>query len=176
MLYEYLGKFPNLHETVFIADGARIIGEVFIGKDSSIWFNTVIRGDVQYVKIGERSNIQDMCMIHVTHDTNPTNIGNDVSVGHSVTLHGCTIEDKCLIGMGAIVLDDAVIPSGCFVGAGSLVTPRFACEPGMLILGSPAKAVRPVNDREKQMIEAAAMHYINYSRDFRNSPRKETWN
>ena len=173
MLYEYLGKYPRIHESVYITDGVRIIGDVEIGKDSSVWFNTVIRGDVQYIKIGERSNIQDMCMIHVTHDTNPTNIGDDVSVGHSVTLHGCTLKDKCLIGMGSIVLDDAIIPTNCFVAAGSIVAPRFTCEPGMLILGQPAKAIRPVNEREQKMIADAAMHYINYSRNFRKSPRKE---
>ncbi|MCD4657622.1 MAG: gamma carbonic anhydrase family protein [Planctomycetes bacterium] len=173
MLYEYLGKFPFIHESVYITDGVRIIGDVEIGRNSSVWFNTVIRGDVQYVKIGERTNIQDMCMIHVTHDTNPTNVGDDVSVGHSVTLHGCTLKDKCLIGMGSIVLDDAIIPSNCLVAAGSLVPPRFTCEPGMLIMGQPAKAVRPINEREQKMITDAAKHYINYSQNFRQSPRKE---
>src|SRR5579872_6219626 len=107
----YVGKSPQIDDSVFLCDGVRIIGDVVISKDSSIWFNSVVRGDVYYIRIGDRTNIQDNCTLHVTHDTYALNIGNDVTVGHNATLHGCTIHDTVLIGMGAIVLDNAEIHS-----------------------------------------------------------------
>ncbi len=145
-LIEYKGVEPKLSENVWIAKGAIVVGDVTVGKDCSIWFGAVVRGDVHYIKIGDRTNIQDLSMIHVTHfkksdrsDGNPTIIGNDVTIGHKVMLHGCTVEDGCLIGMSATILDGAVIGKNSIVGAGSLVTMNKKFPPNSLIMGSPEK-------------------------------------
>ena len=126
----YRGITPQIHESVFIAEGARIIGDVTIGRDSSVWFNSVVRGDVHRIRIGEKTNIQDNCVLHVTHARYALTIGSNVTVGHSVVLHGCTIGDFCIIGMGAIVLDNAFVNSGSFVAAGALVPENFVVPKG----------------------------------------------
>jgi carbonic anhydrase/acetyltransferase-like protein (isoleucine patch superfamily) len=163
----YLGKSPIIDPTVFLCDGVRIIGDVVIGKDSSIWFNSVVRGDVFYIRIGERTNIQDNCTLHVTHDTYALTIGNDVTVGHSATLHGCTIRDNVLIGMGATVLDDAVINSHSLIAAGSVVLQKTVVPEGMLVAGVPAKVIRPLTDSERADVAQGAKNYMEYVRRYR---------
>ena len=141
MIKSYQGHDPQLHETVYIAHGAWVIGRVAMGEDSSVFYNTVIRGDVSTITIGERTNIQDNSTLHV-NKKDPLTIGSDVTVGHNGIVHGCTVKDRVMIGMGAIILDRAVIESDCFVAAGSLVAPGKTFPPGSMIMGSPAKAVR----------------------------------
>jgi len=164
IFFPYEGKLPNVHSSVFIASGAKIIGDVEIGKDSSVWYNAVIRGDVNFIKIGELTNVQDSSMFHVTHETNPLIIGNKVTIGHSVTLHGCTINDLCLIGMGAVVLDGAVIESQSVVAAGAVVTPNFTVPSGTLAAGIPAKIIRPLKESELKELELSAQRYLEYSK------------
>jgi len=160
---------PKIAENVFVAQSADIIGRVTIGKDSSIWFGVVVRGDVHRIEIGERTSIQDKSMVHVTHykkadesDGHPTIVGNDVTVGHSVVLHGCKIEDACLIGMSATILDGAVIGKESIVGAGSLVTKGKIFPPRSLIMGSPAKLVRELTDDEVAELYASAKRYVSF--------------
>lgn len=162
-LFPYLGSFPRLSENVFLASGVKIIGDVEIGPDSSVWYNTVIRGDVNYIRIGSLTNIQDCSMLHVTNGTYPLNIGNMVTIGHSVTLHGCTIKDLCLIGMGAVVLDGAVVEEKALVAAGSVVKPNFVVPGGKLVAGVPAKIVRDLTDIELDDFEKSALRYKKYT-------------
>ncbi len=162
----YKGMMPTIADGVLLTDGARVIGDVHVGKDSSIWFNAVVRGDVNFVRIGERSNVQDNSMLHVTHEGNPCLVGNDVTIGHSVVLHACTIEDYCLIGMGAIVLDRVVIGKESLVGAGSLVPQGKVFPPRSMIIGSPAKVVRELTDEEVAKLHHSAVHYVNVARNY----------
>lgn len=171
MLKPYKGKWPVLGEGVFVEDSAQVIGDVVIGKDSSIWFNAVVRGDVHYIRIGDRTNVQDNSTLHVTKDTYPLIIGNDITIGHNVVLHGCTIKDRCLIGMGAIILDNAEIGEDCIVGAGALVTEGMKVPPGSLVLGIPAKVVREITPEAKAKILKSAQNYIEYSRNY-TTPEK----
>jgi carbonic anhydrase/acetyltransferase-like protein (isoleucine patch superfamily) len=162
----YKGIYPKIHETVFIVESAIIIGDTEIGEYSTIWFNAVIRGDVNYIRIGSRTNIQDLCMLHVTKDTRPLILGNEITVGHSVTLHGCTIKDRCLIGMGATILDAAVVGEDCIIGAGALVTEGSVIPPGTLAMGVPAKPKRDLTDAERARIKQSAQNYIEYARTY----------
>lgn len=159
-LIDFEGKFPTVADGVFVAPGASVIGEVELGIDSSVWYNAVIRGDVCPISIGARTNIQDLSVIHVTSGTHPTTIGDDVTVGHGATIHGCEIEDRCLIGMGAIILDGAVVESESLVAAGSLIPPGMRIPSGSLVMGSPAKIKRELTDEERASIEASAYHYV----------------
>ena len=163
-LFPYRNMFPKLGENVFLASGVKIIGDVTIGKDSSVWYNTVIRGDVHYIKIGESTNIQDCSMLHVTNGKFPLNIGNKVTIGHSVSLHGCTLNDLCLIGIGAIILDGAIVESNSMVAAGALVKQNFIVPSGKLVAGVPAKIVRDLTKAEIENIEAGAYRYVEYAR------------
>lgn len=163
------GKAPRIHPGVFIAAGARIIGDVEIGENSSVWFNVVIRGDVHSIKIGRRTNIQDLVMCHVTNRKYALNIGDDVTVGHSAVLHGATIHDRILIGMGAVVLDAAVIESNSIVAAGAVVRERFTVPEGTLVAGVPAKVVRELTDEERAGAAQGAVNYEGYIRRFRDS-------
>lgn len=163
---EYSNKIPQLGENVFIAPGAMVIGDVEIGADSSVWFNTVIRGDVFHIRIGKETNIQDNSVIHVSTGRHAAIIGDRVTVGHRVILHGCTIEDDALIGMGAIVMDRCVVGKGAFVGAGALVTEGTIIPPGMLAVGSPAKVKRPLTDEEKAHVALAAQGYAMLSKEY----------
>ena len=174
MLRTFQGIRPTIADSAFIEETAVIIGDVVIGEDSSIWFNTVVRGDVHYIRIGRRTNIQDLCMLHVTHDTHPLMIGNEVTVGHRVVLHGCTIQDRVLIGMGAIVMDGAVIGEDCIVGAGSLVTEGTVVPPKSLIFGSPARIRRPATEKELAWIAQSAENYVRYARQYLSGPDKPT--
>ncbi|MFP4508639.1 MAG: gamma carbonic anhydrase family protein [Spirochaetota bacterium] len=168
-LIPFDGAYPVLHETAFLAPGSWIIGDVTIGPGSSVWFNAVVRGDVHYIRIGAGSNIQDNCVIHVTHDTNPAHIGDNVTVGHGAIIHGCTIEDTCLVGMGATVLDRAVIHSGALVAAGALVPPGFEVPSGTLVAGVPARVVRNLRPDEQQELRDAAGRYVSYARQQREA-------
>ena len=161
-VFAYHRKMPKLHPSVILADGAKVIGDVEIGEHSGIWFNAVIRGDVNYIRIGARTNVQDNSVLHVTTDTAPMNIGSDVTIGHSALLHGCTIEDCCLIGMGAIVLDQAHIHKFAMVAAGALVLEGCEVPEGMLVAGIPAKVKRALTEAEKLMIRQSAEHYVRY--------------
>jgi carbonic anhydrase/acetyltransferase-like protein (isoleucine patch superfamily) len=173
MIIKFKEWTPQLKKNAWIAKGASVIGRVSMGEDSAVWFGCVVRGDVHYITIGDRSNIQDLSMIHVTHhkrddmsDGNPTIIGNDVTVGHRVMLHGCTIEDACLIGMSATILDGAVIGKESIVGAGSLVTKNKIFPPRSLIMGTPAKVVRELNDAEIEELYASATRYVSFKNEY----------
>lgn len=162
-LFPYQDLFPKLHESVFLASGVKIIGDVEIGADSSVWYNTVIRGDVHYVKIGSMTNIQDCSMLHVTNGKYPLNIGNKVTIGHSVKLHGCTLKDLCLIGIGSIILDGAIVQEKAMVAAGAVVKPNFIVTSGTLAAGVPAKIVRDLSDQEMMDFENSALRYKKYT-------------
>lgn len=165
-LLKYLNWVPDLGKDVFLASGSFVIGRVTIGDESSVWFNTVVRGDVNEISIGRRTNIQDNCTIHVTDGGNATVIGDGVTVGHQVMLHACTIEDYSLIGMGATLLDGAVIGAESLVGAGSLVTQGKKFPARSLILGNPAKAVRSLNEEEIANLHRSADHYCVASQNY----------
>lgn len=171
MLIEYLGKKPQLHESVFVAEGVHVIGDVSIGKDSSLWFNTVVRGDVNYIRIGDRTNVQDNSVIHVTHEKFPTVIASNVTVGHAAIIHGCTVEDFTLIGMGAILLDGCRIGKHSLVAAGSLVREGFVVPPGSLVAGVPARVVRQLKIEELRRLEESAQHYVDYVSNYRQEGR-----
>ncbi len=162
----FQGILPKLSPGVLICTGAVVIGDVTIGKDSNVWFNTVMRGDVQKIEVGEGCNIQDNTTVHVTNKVGPVKIGSFVTVGHNATIHACTIDNYVLIGMGSTVLDNAHIPERCLVGAGSVVTASQQFEPGHLIVGSPAKAVRKLKDSEFEFLEKSAVHYIQLAKKY----------
>lgn len=166
LIKPYKGIMPKIHETVFMVENAVVIGDTEIGEYSSLWFNAVVRGDVNYIRIGDRTNVQDNSVLHVTNKTCPLIIGDDITIGHSVTLHGCTVEDRCLIGMGAIVLDNAVIGAGSLVAAGTLVPEGMRIEPGSLVMGLPAKVVRKLDKKESEKITQSAVNYMGYARDY----------
>lgn len=167
MIDSFQGNIPKFPSSVFIAPSADVIGDVEIGAFSSIWFGSVVRGDVHYIRIGERTNIQDLSMLHVTRKTHPLVIGNDVTVGHSVTLHGCTIHDRVLIGMGAIVLDGVVVSKGSIIGAGSIVTEGTEIPSGVLAFGAPARVKRDLKEEERAFLEASARHYVELAKIYR---------
>jgi len=162
-LLPYLETFPKVHSSVFLAEGVKVIGDVEIGEDSSVWYNSVIRGDVHYIKIGKMTNIQDCSMLHVTNGRYPLNIGDKVTIGHSVKLHGCTLQNLCLIGIGAIVLDGAIVEEKSMVAAGSVVKPNFIVPSGKLVAGVPAKIVRDLTQEELDEFEKSAIRYKKYS-------------
>ncbi len=158
------GFTPKIHSSVFVAESANIIGDVAIGENSSVWYQTVIRGDVMPIRIGDSTNIQDGSIIHGTYGKYATTIGNEVTIGHQVVLHGATVSDRCLIGMGSILMDGSFIASNCIVGAGALVTEGFRCEEeGWLILGRPAKAVRKLKIEELNFLKQSADNYRLYT-------------
>ena len=171
-LTPYFDTFPKLGEACYIHDSAQIIGDVQIGRDSSVWCNTVLRGDVNRIVIGNCSNIQDFAMGHVSHknaakpDGSPLIIGNHVTIGHSVILHGCTVGDECLIGMGSIVMDDAVIEKQVMLGAGSLVSPGKTLESGYLYVGRPAVRVRALSAEEIAYLRYSAEHYVRVKNNY----------
>ena len=159
MITSYQQTRPVLHETVYVAPGARVIGRVVMAEDSSVYYNTVIRGDIDAITIGARTNIQDNSTLHVNKG-DPVSIGSEVTVGHNAIVHGCTVNDRVLIGMGAIILDRAVLESDCYVAAGSLVAPGKTFPPGSMIMGSPAKVVRQLSQGEIDDIIRVAAHYV----------------
>ncbi len=168
MIISFKGMTPKVNETVFVAEGAQIIGDVEIGRDSSVWFNSVIRGDVNFIRIGESTNIQDNCVLHVTHQKYPLVVGSNVTVGHAAILHGATVGDCCLIGMGSTILDNARIGPYAFVAAGSLVLENFEVPEGTLVAGVPAKVKRLLTQEERQKLIQSAAHYVDYAKQYRS--------
>jgi len=165
----FQGKTPVLGTEVFLADNAVLVGDVEVGARSSIWFGAVLRGDVFHIRIGEETSIQDNSVVHVTHGRNATLVGSRVTVGHAVTLHGCVIRDRCIIGMGSTILDNAEIGERCIVGAGALVTPGTRIPPGTLALGAPARPKRDLTQDELEWIEFSAKHYVDLARNYGSS-------
>ena len=158
------GKYPQIPEDCYVADNATIVGEVSLGKECSIWFNAVIRGDVHYIKIGNKVNVQDGAVIHATYQKSPTNIGNNVSIGHNALVHGCTIHDNVLIGMGSIIMDDCVIESNSIIAAGAVVTKNTHVASGSIYAGVPAKKVKDISQELiAGEIHRIANNYVNYS-------------
>ncbi len=162
MLRPYQGIMPTIHPTVFVDESAQVVGNVTIGRDSSIWHNAVLRGDVNTIQIGERSNIQDGVVVHGTFRKYSVVIGNDVSIGHNAVVHGCTIHANCLIGIGAIILDNATIGENCTIGAGTLVTEGMVIAPGSLVLGVPGRITRQLTEHEIQELHERAARYVMY--------------
>lgn len=161
-------KHPQIPEDCFIAENATIVGEVSLGKQCSVWFNTVIRGDVHFIKMGDKVNVQDGAVIHATYQKSPTNIGNNVSIGHNAIVHGCTIHDNVLVGMGSIVMDDCIIESNSIIAAGAVVTKSTVVESGSIYAGIPAKKVKDIS---KELISGEinriADNYVEYSSWFK---------
>ena len=159
-VYPYLGVWPRLGERVFLAPSAEVAGDVEAGDDVSFWFHTAARGDVNWMRIGPRTNVQDGAVLHVTHDTHPLVVGAGVVIGHAAVLHGCTVEDGALVGIGARVLDGAVVETGAQIGAGAVVSPGTRIPAHHLALGVPARVTRPLSDGEREQIPAIAARYV----------------
>jgi len=162
IIRSYDGKEPRFGQRVFVAENAAVIGNVELGDDVSIWFATTVRGDVNAIRIGARTNVQDNCTIHVTHNDWATLIGEDVTIGHGAIVHGCTVQRGALIGMGSRVLDGAVIGESAMVGAGALVPEGMQVPPRTLVLGVPARVKRPLTDEELAHLELSWKHYVEY--------------
>jgi carbonic anhydrase/acetyltransferase-like protein (isoleucine patch superfamily) len=176
VIRSYRGKAPVIDASVYVDPGAQVIGDVVIGPQSSVWCNAVVRGDVNTIRIGARTNIQDLSVLHVTRKTAPLRVGDEVTVGHAVILHGCTIEDRCLIGMGAIVMDGAVVGRESIIGAGALVTEGTVIPPRSLAVGVPATVRRPLRPEEVAFLAKSAANYVQDAEDYRadgaaNNPR-----
>ena len=160
MLIAHDGIAPRIAPSAYVQASAQVIGDVHLGAESSVWFNSVLRGDVFHIRIGARTSIQDNSTVHVTTGRHPTLVGDDVTVGHNVVLHGCSVGNRCLIGIGAIVLDRCDLGDDCIVGAGSLLVPGTVIPAGHLALGSPAKVVRPLTDAEREHVLQSARNYV----------------
>ena len=174
MIQDFIGRSPQLDETNFVAETAALIGDVHLAQDVSIWFGASLRGDVNRIRIGERSNVQDNAVVHVTHGTAPTTIGKGVTIGHSAVVHGCTIENDVLVGMGSIILDQAVIGARSIIGAGALVTTGVIIPPESLVLGSPAKVIRKLRSEEIDSIFEYASNYVRYKNIYLGVERPDT--
>jgi carbonic anhydrase/acetyltransferase-like protein (isoleucine patch superfamily) len=171
VILAYDGKSPSIAPGAWIAPGAVVTGDVRIGEGSSVWFQSVVRGDVNFIRIGARTNIQDLSMVHVTGGTHPCIVGDEVTVGHRVVLHGCTVGDRCLVGIGAIVLDGAVLEPESMVGAGALVPPGFVVPAGKLVLGAPCKVKRELTPEERASFRSSAERYAGYAARYRGEGR-----
>ncbi len=169
MITNFKDKFPEIADTCYIADDADVIGDVVIGEHSSIWFKTVVRGDVNIIRIGKNTNIQDSSVLHVNSGTHPLHIGDDVTAGHMVILHGCTIKDRVLIGMGSIVQDGAVIESDTLIAAGSVVTQNSRIPSGKLVMGTPAKIKRDLTSEEIESIKISSENYVKNAEAYRKT-------
>jgi len=172
MIKAYKDKQPQIHTTAFVAGNATIIGDVVIGAESSVWFNATVRGDVNFIRVGARTNIQDAVVVHVTKDFYSTTIEDEVTIGHSATIHGCHIERGCLIGIGAIILDGARIGHHSIIAAGALVTPRTIVPPHSMVMGSPAKVKRELTDEELASLERYWRNYVEYTKEYKGVNRK----
>jgi carbonic anhydrase/acetyltransferase-like protein (isoleucine patch superfamily) len=170
MIQSFQNLSPKIHESAFVADDAIIIGDVEIGAESSVWFGSILRGDVNHIRIGARTNVQDGSIIHVSRKTHPTILEDEVTLGHRVTLHGCHIETGCLIGIGAIILDGVRVGRNSLVAAGSLVTPNTQIPPRSLVMGSPAKVKRELGDDQVKDLERFWQNYVSLSRIYQNQP------
>jgi gamma-carbonic anhydrase len=160
--------FPRVHDTAFVTDDAILIGDVEIGEDSSVWFGSILRGDVNYIRIGERTNIQDQTIIHVSSKGLPTIVGDEVTVGHRVTLHACHVERGCLIGIGAILMDGVRVGSQSLVGADSLLTPGTQIPPRSLVIGSPARVKRELSEDELSSLDRSWRNYVELKEQYRS--------
>ena len=170
-IYALDGAAPKIADSAWVADSAQVMGNVVLAEDASIWFGVVIRGDTETIRIGRGSNIQDLSVLHADHGM-PLTVGEDVTVGHQVMLHGCTVGDGSLIGIGAVVLNGAKIGKGCLVGAGSLVTEGKEFPDGSMILGSPAKVVRQLTPEQLEGLRQSAKHYVDNAQRFRTGLKK----
>lgn len=166
MVLTHKGETPLIHETSFVAENATLIGKVQLAEDTGVWFGAVIRGDVEQIKIGRGTNIQDNTVVH-TSKGYPTTLGEEVTVGHGAIVHGCTIGDRVLVGMGAIILDGAIVESDCMIGAGALIPPGKTIPSKSLVVGSPGKVVRQLTDEELESLKASAKRYIAYSKEYK---------
>ena len=171
MLRPHRAGRPRVAPSAFVDESAQVIGDVEIGDDSSVWMNVVLRGDVNWIRIGDRTNIQDGSVLHGMSGTHPTRLGDEVTVGHGAILHGCVVEDRCLIGIGAIVLNGAVVGSGSIVAAGTLVAEGTAIPPGSLVMGSPGRVRRATSADEAASIRRYADNYVAYKREFQAGPQ-----
>ena len=169
MIYPYRGRYPSIHKSVFLAGNVDIIGDVLLEQDVSVWFGTVIRGDVNSVRIGKRTNIQDNCTLHVSGGEYALSIAEDVTVGHAAVLHGCTLQRGCLIGMGATVLDGATVGAESLVAAGALVREHFEIPPGTLVAGVPARIIRELDEEEVANLRKSAANYHSYVDRYREA-------
>jgi carbonic anhydrase/acetyltransferase-like protein (isoleucine patch superfamily) len=166
MIRSYRGKTPQIAASAYIDPSAQIIGDVVIGERSSVWCHTTVRGDVHYIRLGEETNVQDNCCLHVMTGQYPLTLGNRVTVGHSVTLHGCEIEDDCLIGIGAILLNGVKVGTGSVIAAGALVTERTEIPAGSVVMGAPAKVRRAATAADREMIRRHAANYVRYRQTY----------
>jgi gamma-carbonic anhydrase len=167
MIRPFRGKHPQIHPSAFVEESAQVIGDVWIGAQSSVWFNAVVRGDVFHIRIGERTNVQDGTVIHVTNGTHATVLEDEVTVGHNVTLHGCRVGRGCLVGMGAVVMDGVVVGERSLIAAGALLSPGTVVPPRSLVLGAPAKVKRPLTDEEVASLDLYWQNYVEYTRQYR---------
>ena len=171
MIRPFRGIHPQIHPTAFIADSAQVIGDVHVGARASVWFGTVARGDMFYIRIGDRTNVQDNCVLHTRTGEFPTVLEDEVTVGHSVTLHGCYVEHGSLIGIGSILLDEVRIGAQSLVAAGSLVSPGTIIPPRSLVMGMPARVKRPLTDTEVLSLDRYWQNYVEYSAHYLNEPK-----
>jgi carbonic anhydrase/acetyltransferase-like protein (isoleucine patch superfamily) len=169
MIRSHRGRMPRIPSSVFVDESAQVIGDVEIGEESSVWMSVVIRGDVNWIRIGRRSNVQDGTVVHVMTKTHPTVIGDNVTIGHGAIVHGCTIENQCLIGMGTILLNGAHVGTGSIVAAGTLLVEGMEVPPRSLVMGSPGRVKRALTDAEVADIQAYADRYVGYRVDYMNN-------
>jgi carbonic anhydrase/acetyltransferase-like protein (isoleucine patch superfamily) len=167
MIRPFRGVHPQIHPTAFVDSSSQVIGDVHLGKEASIWCNCTVRGDIHYIRIGDRSNVQDNSVIHVRNGSNPTILEAEVTVGHSVTLHGCHVERGCLIGIGSILLDAVRVGSESLVAAGALLSPGTVIPPRSLVMGMPAKVRRELSDAEVEGLKVYWQNYVEYTREYR---------
>ncbi len=167
-IIEVRGFLPAIGEDCFLAPNATICGDVIMGKNCSVWFNAVVRGDVNFIRIGDQVNIQDGCVIHCTWQKAGTTIGSNVSIGHQAMIHGCTLSDHVLVGMGAIVMDRAVVESFTIIAAGSVILEGTVCESGFIYAGSPARKIKAISEEQRKMLEQLPKNYVMYSSWFKD--------
>ena len=167
MIRPFRGVHPQIHSTAFVDESAQVIGDVHLGEEASVWCNCTIRGDIHYIRIGARSNVQDNSVIHVRKGSHPTIVEDEVTVGHSVTLHGCYVERGCLIGIGSVLLDDVRVGQRSLIAAGALVSPGTVIPPRTLVMGFPAKVKRELTDEEVASLELFWRNYVEYTKIYR---------
>lgn len=168
-LRPFRGVSPRVHPSCFVEDSAQVVGDVELGEDSSVWFNAVLRGDVNPIRIGKRTNLQDLSLVHVTTQKHATHVGDDCTVGHHVILHGCIVGHRVLVGMGATLMDGVEVGDECIIGAGALLTPGTKVPPGSLVVGSPGKVKRPITEEERAFLRKSAEGYVQLAAEHRAS-------
>lgn len=168
-LRPFRGVSPRVHPSCFVEDSAQVVGDVELGEDSSVWFNAVLRGDVNPIRIGRRTNLQDLSLVHVTTQKHATHVGDDCTVGHHVILHGCLVGNRVLVGMGATLMDGVEVGDECIIGAGALLTPGTKVPPSSLVVGSPGKVKRPITEEERAFLRKSAEGYVHLAAEHRAS-------